>query len=214
MNKAFIFDMDGVLIDNERAWVEHEKELFPRLFGEEIGHKIGQTTGLGLDAIYERAVALGYKTDREIYLKQWDESAKKIYDSTSLTKDINKLCEYLVSHDFKLGIVSASPLEWINWVIERLDFKDKLEVIISLDERRDLKHKPAPDGYQEAMKLLGATPETTIILEDSNTGIAAAKAAGAYVIGFSGNLVDGYKQEGADVYAKNVEEVLEIVKIH
>lgn len=62
------------------------------------------------------------------------------------------------------------------------------------------------------MNILGSTPQTTIILEDSNHGISAAKAAGAYIIGFQENLVPGYQQKGADVYAKDINEVIELVE--
>jgi beta-phosphoglucomutase-like phosphatase (HAD superfamily) len=43
--------------------------------------------------------------------------------------------------------------------------------------------KPAPDVYLEACRRLGADPERSIALEDSPTGVAAARAAGMFVIG-------------------------------
>jgi beta-phosphoglucomutase-like phosphatase (HAD superfamily) len=43
--------------------------------------------------------------------------------------------------------------------------------------------KPAPDGYLAAARALGADPTACVALEDSNTGVAAAVAAGMYVVG-------------------------------
>jgi len=43
--------------------------------------------------------------------------------------------------------------------------------------------KPAPDVYAESCRALGAPPERSIALEDSPTGVAAAVAAGMFVIG-------------------------------
>ena len=83
-----------------------------------------------------------------------------------------------------------------------------------LNERTDLKPKPEPDGYLEALKNLEADPKLSIILEDSNSGIQAAKASGAYVIGFKGNLVDGYVQKGADVYADTMQDVIKLVEAY
>ena len=83
--------------------------------------------------------------------------------------------------------------------------------MISLEERKDLAHKPSPAGYLEAIKTLGVTPESSIILKDSNAGIASAKASEAYTIGLKQNLVKGYNQEGADIYADTVEDVIKIV---
>lgn len=211
--KAFLFDMDGVIIDNERAWTKYEhEEMFPSLFGEEIAKKMGVVTGLSLEGIYDRAVDFGFKMDKEEYVKRWDKAAEHIYKKSKLTAGINEFAQYLIMDHFKLGLVSASSPLWIGWVLDRINFKDQLEVVISLYKNPKLKHKPAPDGYLEAMKRLDATPETSIVLEDSNAGIAAGKAAGAYVIGFAGNLVPGYKQSGADVYAKSMKEVHNIVK--
>ena len=168
---------------------------------------MGQLTGLGLEAIYERAVGFGFKMGKEPYLTAWDRYAEKVYKDSEITEGIEKLAQFLIDNDFKLGLVSASPLLWINWVLDRISFRKSLDVIISIQERPDLHHKPAPDGYLEAIKKLGSNPGKTIILEDSNTGIQSGKAAGAFVIGLKQNLVPGYVQIGADVYAEKVSEV-------
>ena len=144
------------------------------------------------------------------FVKKYDEKAAYIYSKASLTKNINKLGEKLISLGFKLGLVSSSRQNWINHVLPQLSFNKSLARIISVNDRPDLKSKS--DAYLEAIRKLGAIPKTTIILEDSNSGIAAAKETGAFVIGFQENLVPGYKQKGADVYAKNVDEVIRIVQ--
>ena len=43
--------------------------------------------------------------------------------------------------------------------------------------------KPAPDLYLRACELLGAAPARSLALEDSPPGVAAARAAGLYVVG-------------------------------
>ncbi len=81
-----------------------------------------------------------------------------------------------------------------------------------MQDRPDLKRKPAPDGFVEAFRMLGATPADSFVLEDSNPGIESGKAAGAYVIGYRGNLVNGYEQTGADAYADTMDDVIKLVK--
>jgi len=103
-------------------------------------------------------------------------------------------------------------MTWITTLTKRLSFEDDIELIISLYERPDLAQKPAPDGYLAAMESLGASPATTIILEDSNVGIQSAKASGALTIGLRQNIIKGYKQEGTDVYANTIADVLAFVK--
>lgn len=116
--------------------------------------------------------------------------------------------------NFRLGLVSSSPRKWIDYLLPRLSFSDKLEQIISLNERPDLKPKPEPDGYLEALDNLEADPQLSLILEDSNSGIQSAKASGAYVIAFRGNLVDGYSQKGADTYADTMDDVIKLVEAY
>ena len=212
MNKAFLFDMDGVLIDTEREWTANEGHDLINVFGEEITEKLGETIGMTVSAEYERAVSLGFSMDYEEYLKRYDKESARIYSRSKVTEGVEQLAERLIALHFKLGLVSSSRRVWINYLLPRLSFSDKLEQIISLDDREDLKLKPAPDGYLEALKNLDADPKQSIILEDSNTGIQAAKASGAYVIGFKGNLVDGYIQKEADVYADTMDDVIRLVE--
>ncbi len=209
---AFIFDLDGVLINNEPLWEKAKKEMFTELFGLSIYTKLGSTVGVNITAIHERAVKLGTKVSLEQLYDAFTQHAAPIYSKTPITDGISELGQKLIQYNYAIGIVSSSPRDWIDLVIDRLIFKKSIAVIFSLDKHPELKQKPAPDGYVEAIKQLGATPSTTFILEDSNTGITSAKAAGAYVIGLRQNLVEGYLQKGADVSVNKVEDVYEIVK--
>jgi beta-phosphoglucomutase-like phosphatase (HAD superfamily) len=212
MNKAFIFDLDGVLINDEVIWEERKQHMYARLFGDNIHQKLGSTLGLNMDGIYERAVAAGTTVDKDHFIAKFYELAGDIYNTAPIPAGTNDLTAALLGLGFKLGIVSASPLSWITTVTKRLSFENEIELIISLHERDDLKHKPEPDGYLEAMKILGATPGSTFILEDSNAGILSAKASGAYTIGLKQNIVEGYVQEGASAYANTMNDVIDIVK--
>lgn len=55
MNKAFIFDMDGVLVDSERAWEIFEPPMLEKLLGKNVSDKIGKTVGVGPDGIHSLA---------------------------------------------------------------------------------------------------------------------------------------------------------------
>lgn len=48
------------------------------------------------------------------------------------------------------------------------------------------RHKPEPDPYLFALRILGVKPSEAIVFEDSAVGIAAARAAGCHAIGYSG----------------------------
>lgn len=211
MKKVFIFDLDGVLINDEPMWEEAKKEMYLELFGQEIFTKLGSTVGINIDGIYEKAIEYGSKLPKEKLVEAFYKRAPNIYKTAPLPEGLKLLGDSLVALGFTIAIVSASPKDWINIVISRLPFKDNISYVLSLYDRPDLPHKPSPDGYLEAFKELKSTPEATIVLEDSNAGIASAKAAGAFTIGLKQNLVNGYTQKGADVYAENLEDVVSLV---
>jgi HAD superfamily hydrolase (TIGR01509 family) len=213
MSKAFIFDMDGVLVNSEQVWIKYENNLLERILGKDLSQQIGSTIGVSVNLVYDKARTLGFSMTREDFQKIYDGVALVVYKEVTITKGVGQLVEFLVKKDFKIALVSSSAQSWINQVLQRLAFKDRFEIVISVNDRRDLKPKPSPDGYLETIQRLQSTPDKTIIIEDSNAGIVAAKASGAFTVAFTQNLLDGYKQiEIADAKAKNMEEVTGIVK--
>lgn len=214
MANAFIFDLDGVMIDNELMWDERKAELHERLFGKKVTKAMGSTIGINMDGIYDRARACGTTVAKEALFYEYYELATEIYSTAPTPDGLDRLAAFLLDSGYKIGIVSASPLAWVTTVTKRLPFENEIELIISLHERPDLSHKPEPDGYNEAMTVLGASPHKTIVLEDSNAGIASAKASGAFVIGLRQNLVSGYEQTGADAYADTIDDVITLVRDH
>lgn len=204
--------MDGVLIDDETIWMEKEKLMYPKVLGPEVAAKLGNTVGTSMDGIYELAIAAGSDVSKQELVDSFHTLAADIYRTAPITEGVDNLARLLKQLGYRIGIVSASPMAWITPTVNRLSFRNDIELIVSLAERQDLGHKPEPDGYLEAIKFFHASPASTIILEDSNSGIKSAKAAGAYTIALRQNLTEGYKQEGADAYADTIEDVMALVR--
>jgi len=211
MNRAFIFDMDGVIVNSETIWERNEQEFLSSILGAEVYQKIkGELLGSTTPVIYDLAKRNGFKMDRDQFFQKYDAQAINVYSESQLTKDIDNLIEKLISLNFKLGLVTASRKLWIDQVLPRLNNQKAFEVVLSLSEREDLRPKPFPDGYIEAINKLDATPEETIILEDSNKGLRAAKASGAVTICLREHLPVNHVPEKADVY---IDDLLSLIKI-
>jgi HAD superfamily hydrolase (TIGR01509 family) len=211
-NKAFIFDMDGVIIDSEAVWGRHEEKFVTELLSKAVyerikDHLMGSTTNV----IYELAKQNGSNISKEEFLNAYDKQALYIYSLSTPTNDINKLLQKLKELDFRIGLVTASHSLWVKEVLKKIRNRDFFDYTLSLAEREDLRSKPHPDGYLEAMEMLGATPEKTIILEDSNKGVASAKASGAFTICLREHLSDDYISEGADMYIENLKTLLKFL---
>ena len=80
-----------------------------------------------------------------------------------------------------IAVASNSPREILAGALEAAGLSDAFDVVIGVDEVSEA--KPAPDLYLTASERLGAPPAESIAVEDSPAGVAAARAAGLYVIG-------------------------------
>jgi beta-phosphoglucomutase-like phosphatase (HAD superfamily) len=86
----------------------------------------------------------------------------------------------LQSHGIKTGLVSASPRNIVDAVLDNLGH-NLFPFSISSDDV--VKTKPDPEGYLKAATLSGSDISNCLIFEDSLTGMNAAIASGAYLIG-------------------------------
>ncbi len=213
MNKAFIFDMDGVIVDSETLWLNQEEKFLTELLGKEIYLKIKDVLlGSTIRAIYERASENGYKVSFDDFVSRYDQAAKKIYAQAKINNDIDPLIEDLLRLGFRIGLVTSSRLNWINQVLPKLKNYKKFDSIISLGERKDLRSKPSPDGYLEMIKNLNSTPNKTVIVEDSSKGIQSAKASGAFTICLKQFLPAGHDPRGADLYLDNLSNLVKFLE--
>jgi len=211
--KAFIFDMDGVIVDSEPVWERYEQIFLSELMGQQTYLKIkDQILGNSINGIYQVACQYGLKISKEEYLQIYDENAKKVYKEAKLTPGVQSFIDKLISMGFKLGLVSSSRQNWIDLVLKRLRASNQFGFVISLNDAENMQPKPSPCGYLKAIEMLGSIPSSTIILEDSNKGIQAAKASGARTICLKQNLPINYQPVGADMYVQNIIDLINQVE--
>jgi HAD superfamily hydrolase (TIGR01509 family) len=214
MNKACIFDMDGVLINSEAEWAKREEYFLTELLGEKIFKKVEpHLLGGNTNTFYDIAFAEGFSLSREEFFQKYDEQAEQVYSHAELTEGIEDLIHELKKTNWQVGLVSSSRMFWIDCALKRMPFRDVFQYVVSVNDREDLEPKPAPDGYLEAMNHLGSAPDTTIIIEDSNTGIKAAKASGALTVCLKQNHPANYLPTGADIYGEHVHDLTKMIRI-
>jgi len=212
LTKAFIFNMNGVIIDSEKTWRKHLNEIWGELVGEQTANVFRFPVGMSPESVYTEVVKHGSNPPKEKFIQKFNEIAGIVYSESPLTLGINDLGNYLVAKNYKLGLVSSSPAGWIQTVVERLSFGPKITCIVSINDHPELLPKPHPGSYFTVMNTLGAHSGRSIALEDSNSGIQAAKGAGVYTIGFTEHLLPDYMQHGADVYVNNVADTIKIIE--
>jgi beta-phosphoglucomutase len=183
--KAVIFDMDGVIVDTNPAhrvaWREyferHGKPLSDADFVEYISGKhnsqIVAHLFSGQDLTPDDIRRVGDEKEalfRELYKA----------DITPVP-GIPAFLAALRSAGIKTAVATSAPVENLDFVLDALDLRAYFDVL--LHERSITHPKPDPEVYQKAMAELGVRPDDSVVFEDSMTGIQAARASGAYVVG-------------------------------
>ncbi|MGN6257966.1 MAG: HAD family hydrolase [Solirubrobacterales bacterium] len=181
---AVIFDNDGLLLDTESVWTRAEEDLFERR-GLEFTpadklELVGTSAEIAGGILERRLGEPGRAWElieelNELVVAELEHGVEAMIGARELLERIGK-------HGVPLGLVSNSPLRFVQRSIELAGFEEHFDVILSAHEVAA--PKPAPDPYLEACRRLGveAGPEV-VALEDSPTGVAAARAAGLTVIG-------------------------------
>ena len=181
---AVVFDNDGLLLDTESVWTRAERDLFERRgieFTPEHKRELVGTSAEIAGGILERrldepgrAAALIGELN-ELVVAELEHGVEAMVGARELLQSLG-------TRGTPLGLVSNSPLVFVQRSLEIVGFADHFDVVISAHEVAA--PKPAPDPYLEACRRLGVEAGPSVVaLEDSPTGVAAARAAGLTVIG-------------------------------
>ncbi|CAH8770412.1 HAD family hydrolase [Paenibacillus dendritiformis] len=206
--KAFIFDMDGVIIDSEPIHFEIDVETM-NYFGVTIApHELERFVGMTnpeMWSILKEEYSLPQSVSEiiEYQLKSKIEWIR----STDLApiEGIQELIFDLKKNNILIGLASSSPIAFINEVLRKYNFFEYFDSIISGEEVT--KGKPAPDIYLEVSNQLNIKPNECWVLEDSKNGVQAAKAAGMKCIGFINQNSGNQDLSRADIIVNNIRDI-------
>lgn len=206
--KAFIFDMDGVIIDTEPL---HNKIVRGILAKDNIfvtDEEFEKFTGMASTAIFD------------IFIKRYNlpHTAKQMSQEQMTT-----LKDYIVKYQMKpiagiiplieklhkvgipMAIASSSCPDVIKFIVDFFNITSYFKILMSGE---DLPHsKPAPDIYLQTAQKLGVVPADCVVLEDSINGTIAAKTAGMYCIGFANPNSGNQDLSRADIIVDKITDI-------
>lgn len=201
MQTAFLFDLDGVIIDSETQYSEFWKRVgerdFPHLptFSSDI-------KGCTLTQIIDRYYAGDEARTRRV-VRELDEFESRM--TYPLTAGALEFVDDLRAKGWKTAVVTSSnakKMACLHRVHPTLGTHFD-RVFTSEDAQRS---KPAPDCYVNAARCLGFAPEACYVVEDSLNGVRAGHDSGAHTIGitttnpadalrpYCEHVVDGYEE--------------------
>ena len=183
MVEAVVFDADGLLLDTEGCWEVAEAELFGR-YGREYGpDEKRQVIGTGIvesARIFERLLAQPGRGD-ELFTELLALVERRLLEETVAFAGAEELLLELKGRGIPVGVASNTPGMLLRGALACAGMLDEFAAVVAADEVAE--PKPSPDVYLRACELLGAKPSRSVALEDSPTGVVAARGAGMYVIG-------------------------------
>ena len=181
---VFIFDVDGVIVDSTALHTEvWERYLLPfgidstqieeRMHGKRNDEIVRDLFGGGLD----EAETLRHGAAKEALYREMIAPQME-------SKLVPGIREFLQRHGgVPKAVGSNAEAANVECVLAESDLKRYFSVIVNGDQVQ--RPKPYPDIYIRAAELLGAAPADCVVFEDSMTGVSAALAAGAQVVGLT-----------------------------
>jgi len=191
---AILFDMDGVLVDSLDAWWKALNSALKKFKHQELTRDEFVETYWGHDL---KANLKRLKLNPQVapfcnitYGGHLDYI--KIYPDTRRT--LKQLASY------KKAVITNTPTDCALQILKKLDIAQYFEAIITSDDV--LKAKPDPEIVFTACKRLGVTPETALLVGDTESDVKAGRAAGCTVVGL--NIT-------ADIMIRKLSELTDLI---
>lgn len=205
MIKAVLFDKDGVLMDSEAEY-ERRRQIF---FSERGIDSSGfpDFYGSNNDVIWRTVEPNNAERRARLAV----EFVERFKDEPMIYADyvypaVRPTLEVLRARGILTALASSSPRKFIDRFLDETGLTELFDYTVSGEECEN--HKPAPDVYLRAMEALGVHADEVLVVEDSPLGIAAGRAAGAFVLAPSVPSAPGVDQSEADVRIADISGVL------
>jgi HAD superfamily hydrolase (TIGR01509 family) len=174
--------MDGLLIDSEPLWHRAEQRLLRTRGLDQRVLARASTVGMAPRAsleLYARLLGL----DRSVLPGLWLDLRAimlELYSTEMVRRPGAAELVAALQSRLPLAVASNTDRDLVLFALSVAGFEGAFDVVVSAEEVG--RAKPAPDVYLEACRRLGVPASDTLALEDSPTGVAAARAAGLAVI--------------------------------
>jgi len=185
--RAILFDFNGTLSDDEPILYAIYAELFAEQ-GRPMSKRdyLEQFAGLSEREIFATWLGRGHPGTDRLVADRVARYRARVAGGTTVSKSVRSAVRDAAAR-VPVGIVSGAAREEIEPVVRAAGLADAISFVVSADDV--VAGKPDPEGYERALALIdGTRAEDVVAFEDTEAGVASAKAAGMRVIALTTTL--------------------------
>lgn len=184
--KAFIFDLDGVIVDTAKFHFVAWRRLANELGFDFTEHQNEQLKGVSRKESLDLILSWGGVTlsdeDKELWMTRkndWYLALVNTMTADDILPGTLDFLNQLKANHIKIGLGSASKNAVM--ILERVGILNYFDSI--MDGTKTTKSKPDPEVFLKAAEELGVTPTEAYVVEDAEKGVQAAKRGGFQCLG-------------------------------
>lgn len=211
--RTILFDFDGVLFPTEEVRAQAHAGTVARFGRRAPPDFYARIKGAGKPHEEVRRMfiqASVIQASQERYTEVFQEILASLYRKIQPTQGIVKVLERLHKNGDTLAVVSSSGEQEVYPLLEKTALQKLFGVVVTGDE--GVHKKPAPDLYILALKKLGVGAECAVAVEDSESGLQSANAAGIPCVAFRHEQNARHDFSGAWKIAATAEELSKILE--
>lgn len=181
---AALWDLDGTLIDSMETHFDCWREAFANEGFDLTREKFGKTYGIRAETLLRMMLGddlPAAEIDRIMHAKEEKYRVGVRAGGASLLPGAKEWLERLADAGWQQAIVTSAPRANADVVVEYLSIARFFGTIVAAEDVR--LGKPDPEPFLLGAERLGATPSTSVVVEDAPAGLDAARAAGMASIG-------------------------------
>jgi len=212
--KTIFFDFDGVVVDSEPLHAKAKKLVLDKLSIQYDNNIFDQYKGLTDKAFFDaisNSLGVHNHSSKEL-LDMKNLFFERLLNELKLVDGFLIFNEKIRNKGIKTALVSSTSLYSFKLIDEIYHIVNLFDLVITGADTD--KHKPHPDPYLKALKILQVNPNNTVVIEDYPNGIISAKKAGCFVYGIIGSFSSEILIEsGADEIVESYEELENIIGV-
>lgn len=206
-----MFDFDGTVMDTNELILKSWKHAFREIKGEDVDD---ETIIATLGETLEHTMRRFFGGDDEAVQKNVDIYRRYhrdiFYDTIKLFPGISEMLDELKRLGYKLAMVTSRLKKTAYIGIDKYNLRERFDVIVTADDCE--KHKPDPEPIYTALKKLGSSPDSAVMVGDTVHDLGCADNAGVDSVLVNWSLaLKGKTPETEPVY--RVDTPADIVKL-